>query len=546
MNITTDSDTALLEEPFVNLGNIQGNIIHGFNKSHQVLLGLKVVSRDGAREWIQCIHNQITPASEVHIFRKLRQVMIRRLGQEPKHLSVSWVNIAFSAQGLRKLIERPDEVDEFEDEAFKLGMPARSSSIGDPSNDENVTGSPRNWKVGGEATNIPDILLILASDRADILEEEVKWWKNNINSNMSVDLFYEEPGADLPDKLQGHEHFGFKDGISQPGIRGRGREPPHEFITQRLIDSNDPLVRSFAAPGQPLIRLGQFVFGYDTQDSFTDGIGRPRSAPKWATDGSFLVYRRLKQEVEQFWDFMRTKAAVISSRHGVDIRAEQLAAMLVGRWPSGAPILRTPFQDNAILAGPVRNNHFQFNNPSRVIPINENLNMPPDVENLAAADFDGHFCPRASHIRKVNPRDLSTEQPGGANDTLTRRILRRGIPFGNVLAKDNTSSISTSEDRGLLFLCYQTSIDDQFEFLSRNWMNQEEAPEGNAGSDLIVGQNGSLGENRVRTCSVTFKVNGNIVKETLEIQGDWVVPTGGGYFFSPSLSALSEQFKKTN
>ena len=540
-----DRDAYLVDEPFVDMGDIQGNILHGFNKSHQALLGVKITDAGATRTWLRSIHSQITTALEVDLFRKLRNMMLARLGAEPTELAVTWTNIAFSSAGLRTLARRPQDVDEFEDEAFQLGLAKRSSSLGDPNDAEDQPGSPRNWKVGGKPENTPDLLLLVAADRPGDLATKVDWFKRGIDGSSGLNCFYDERGDDLPGHLAGHEHFGFKDAISQPGIRGRNQNPPHEFITPRLIDAGDSLARSFAAPGQPLIRPGQFVFGYDTQDAFTGGIGRPRGCPTWARGGAFLVYRRLRQDVSRFWKFMEQTAADLSRHSGLEgLKAEQLAAMLVGRWPSGAPVMRTPGADNPALAADQLNNHFQFNNASRIIPFDPSSGLRPDTSHLAPADFDGVFCQRAGHIRKVNPRDLSTEQLGGRGDTLTRRILRRGIPFGTVMPdRSDPASDPLKGDRGLLFLCYQTSITDQFEFLSTNWMNQEIAPEGNGGFDLIVGQNNgnAAGSPRVRRCPFRFKVGGAPTSEEIRVEGDWVVPSGGGYFFSPSLSALREE-----
>ena len=126
----------------------------------------------------------------------------------------------------------------------------------------------------------------------------------------------------------------------------------------------------------------------------------------------------------------------------------------------------------------------------------------------------------------MNPRDRVTDQ-GGPAITLRSQVLRRGITFGS--RYEVTESPDNSE-RGLLFLAYQTSIEQQFELLSRKWMNRPNAPEASSGHDLLVGQ-----EHGTRTARFPSPGLG-----TVEISTDrvWVVPTGGGYFFSPSVSVL--------
>ncbi len=348
-------------------------------------------------------------------------------------------------------------------------------------------------------------------------------------------LTYEERGNDLCGRLAGHEHFGFEDGISQPGIRGRNFEPPHEYLTPRIIDPVDPRALTFSAPGQPLVWPGQFVFGYGFQDDqVPTATGRSKDAPPWARNGSFLVFRRLRQEVKAFWDFMAAECERLSKLPGfANIRAAELAALIVGRWPSGAPVMRTPRSNDTNYASAPANNNFQFGEAGTKILFDPDSGLVPDDLALSPADRPGFICPHTSHIRKVNPRDITPE--GGASaDVLQRRILRRGIPFGKAIAEGNA-------DRGLLFLCYQTSIEEQFEFLVSHWMNQLDRPEFDPGrdQDLLVGQ-GATDGGGVRQALVRRRVDGQVYEATVATSIDWVIPTGGGYFFAPSISAIRE------
>ena len=193
--------------------------------------------------------------------------------------------------------------------------------------------------------------------------------------------------------------------------------------------------------------------------------------PSWAARGSYLVCRRLEQDVAAFWNFV----AEAASRVGVPPLT--LAAMLVGRWPSGAPLMRAPASDNAALAGdPFANNHFVFDDDTRPASMRAISGYAGDTFAQAKADMLGTVCPHFAHIRKANPRDSATDL-GKPDDTLMRLILRRGIPFGPpVVGVKRPSPKLLAQERGLMFVCYGSTIEDQFEFLTRRWANSAIQP----------------------------------------------------------------------
>src|SRR6202043_1808032 len=118
----------------------------------------------------------------------------------------------------------------------------------------------------------------------------------------------------------------------------------------------------------------------------------------WAKNGSYMVFRRLEQRVPEFNTFLRAQAA----RFGM--YPELLAARMVGRWRSGAPLELAPLDDKPSLAADDRrDNDFGFGD-----------------------DPDQRKCPYAAHIRKVYPRD---DAPSGAAEAQRHRIIRQGIPF---------------------------------------------------------------------------------------------------------------------
>jgi Dyp-type peroxidase family len=539
-----------ISEPLLEAAEIQGNILGGFNKDHQAVLPLYFDSDSasvaGVRSWLAMLIGEITWLPEVVGYRRTRKMRLVATGVEPSDLPALWMNISFSYPGLRKLSA---DADHFEP-VFRFGLPAGSGRIGDPT----VAGNPghiSSW-IFGRFDNIPDMLAIIAGDDGEAVKTKVdEFIKRAALASVRCPQF--DIGHDLahyPDGgsyESGREHFGFKDGISQPGVRGRISANPDLYVTERMLPADpEGLVSDpeFSAPGQPLVFPGEFVLGYSRQsDTFgrhpalpwvlgTDSAGSGQQAvgPSWAKNGSFLVYRRLRQDVPAFNRFLKARRDDLAQfPEFKTLTVDQLGAMLVGRWHSGAPLLRSPSDDNPYLGkAEGANNAFGF----------QSVSPASDGFPNALPDPLGEICPAAAHVRKVNPRDLPTDQ-NGPNATLVRRILRRGIPFGPPIQLGATEDPEGS-DRGLLFLSYQASIRDQFEFLSTTWVNDKSKPTPqytpNSGFDMIIGQNPE--GDRLRFCLVgPF---GRRIDTDHGPDKPWVVATGGGYFFTPSRSAIRD------
>ncbi|WP_323073700.1 Dyp-type peroxidase [Mycetohabitans endofungorum] len=518
-----------MQEPRLDVDDIQGNILAGFNKDFQMLVGLKIDNVTMAKQWLLAIRDSISTTVEVLQFNRLFSAMRKRVGRDPHGLASTWLNVAFSHGGIAKLTSTA-EADSIPDDAFRHGMPARSGTLGDPA-DPSHSESPyhySNWKVGGPDA-IPDILLIIASDRPELADEAVAHALQATGASGLAQV-YRELGSTRSDQ-PGHEHFGFKDGISQPAVRGTVSGAPDDYLTPRLIDPSDPHAASFAQPGRPLVMPGQFVLGYDGQNLETGAIqpADPLLAP-WLKNGSFLVFRRLKQDVAAFRSFVKDAERSLKPLLP-EMRAEHIAAAFVGRWPNGEPLVRAKNGPDPEMTGPIAANAFVYANPMPTIKLAPGV--PPDATPPAPNDYDGYICPHWAHIRKVNPRDEVTNL-GDEFDTRTRLMIRRGIPYGKSLPLEAQDD---QEDRGLLFLSYQASIVDSFEKITSDWVNQKFTPSP-YGHDPIIGQTGSNGRTRV----VHFKKDHEEVP--LKINQEWVHPTGGGYFFAPSLSAIVGKLAK--
>lgn len=128
---------------------------------------------------------------------------------------------------------------------------------------------------------------------------------------------------------------------------------------------------------------------------------------------------------------------------------------------------------------------------------------------------------------------------GGRDATYSRRVLRTGIPFGKSLANPfgNAQDDPEKGNRGLLFLSIQSSIEAQFEFLVARWMGDPTRPKTPGGHDIVIGQNADPGKERERLCAIFGK---GLQQAQIATKVEWVIPTGGGYFFLPSIRALRQ------
>lgn len=527
------------EEPVLDVDEIQGNIVPGFMKPHQTVLALSLGEVGAAKEWIRALVPSITTLSQcmdsrikVRAHRGLGENRLITLATPAPEVDDAWLNMAVSRNGLAKLLaggQHARDVAAFTDASFQAGMAARATLLGDPT-DASAEGNPARWLFGGPGSEA-DVLLICGADRADRAKALIDGVRDRA-IDCGAHVLYEESGQKL-DPI-GKEHFGFQDGISQPGVRGRLSGDPQSYLTERAIDpAQVPDAWIYGLPGQYLIWPGEFIFGYPgaAADPLTPGVTR-LPGPAWSRNGSYLVFRRLRQDVAAFWTFVENFADGLSRRPGfAGVTAEWVAARLVGRWPSGAPVSRLPDHDDAALGvDRLANNDFGFAADARSTPL-----AAPGRGDWpeATADPLGLTCPLAAHIRKVNAREAPNDM-GGRHASFDRRILRRALPFGPVL-KNPHNDDPVDGNRGILFACYQTSIRDQFEFLCSAWSNSAKRPRSPSGFDMIIGQNARPGAARARSCTLLGR---DASPATLVTVTDFVTATGGGYFFSPSVSAL--------
>jgi Dyp-type peroxidase family len=486
---------------------IQGDLI-GFNKDHQRLVFLHFSEQDSGRAFIGALEPNVASGFEVRAFNDLyKRIRVKRQG-ERGIIQASWTNIALTFSGLQKL--GAGGLDAFPEE-FRAGMAARAGDLGDVGPSE-----PSRWLAPftAGAERQVEAMVILAADDPGDLQASYQRLQQKIAQHNVLELGTQD-GSVRPDDAKGHEHFGFKDGISQPGIHGlttSSKNPtktiePGEFLIGYRDEAGHVSGQPEDAPPTP--QPGDAEYGRPPLPP-----PLPAPMPDWTVDGSFLVYRRLRQDVVAFHAFASAEAG------NLGLAPERLEAKLVGRWASGAPMEPVPGLPATVdpsTADPSQNGHPEVLDDPRINRFGY------------GGDPDGDRVPRAAHIRKSNPRN---QVPPGLAGSDRHRILRRGIPYGPEVATSEpaygTEPVSDDRDRGLLFLCYQASIARGFAFIQQIWVNNAGFPQADDGHDPIISQ-----ELEPRQFHLPPHDGHVDMKQ-------WVFTTGGDYFFSPSIPALKK------
>jgi Dyp-type peroxidase family len=476
MSTTTAKPTPI--KPTLNIDNIQGDVLQGLPKRYQSFVFFDIVHPTQFRQKLQSIIPLITTTTQA--MHDNDAIDAHKAKGEKCLLKLVGTNIAFSQKGLDAL----GITDDLKDPLFLAGQLADASKnaqeggLADPGV---VTGPPTHpttdpaWEPAFKQT-IHGCFLITGESLTTTHERSAHL--DHVLGG-SVKKLFTVRGRVRRGAENGHEHFGFKDGLSQPQIDG--------FNTPN--------------PGQLLTPPGVLLLG-ETGDTIS---GRP----DWAKDSSFLVFRKLQQFVPEFNDFLALNPIPdkgLTPAQG----SELLGARLIGRWKSGAPIDLDPIHDNPADAVPSRVNDFDYSDD------------PGQVK-----------CPFSAHLRKTNPRAGFP----GVDAVQLSRIMRQGIPFGPEVDEDEKDAALTLHERGLLFACYQSNITLGFHQLQQRWANSPTfpPPHGN-GLDPIIGQS----VNNPRSTSGTDPQN---LTATLALpKQPFVVPLGGEYFLSPSISALKTKF----
>jgi Dyp-type peroxidase family len=464
--------------------DIQGIVASGYKHlDHARFVFLKIVDSKAAKNWLSKIVDQITTAKHPGDI-KCNSCL---------NLAVSWQGL--DELGVSKLIQ------DFPYE-FVKGMNRDQASLilGDLGDS-----SPPNWDYGANPAEPLHVLVLLYGKTFVDLRSSyqqicgLSWLNNGLQIVSEQDAFRRADDSTEP--------FGFRDGISQPPVLGLdGRRQQSEQA----------------------INTGEFVLGYENElrsftripsvDNWEDPSGYLPSHPQhpdrrrgFGVNGTYLVFRKLIQKVDDFWAYIDKmsntdnfrayiKRTSMDPNNQVHAR-ELLAAKMIGRWRGGSPLVMAPKAPGAE-------------------PRNDFLFMTTDP--------DGEACPLGSHIRRANPRD-SLDMPPSRSILMSRRhrIIRRARKFSE-LAKDSPTN-NSKLDQGIYFIALNADLRRQFEFIQQLWINDPSFNGLDNDRDPIAGNNDGKGEFTIQAKPISYHFHG------LE---RFVVTKGGGYFFVPGIRAV--------
>jgi Dyp-type peroxidase family len=372
-----------------------------------------------------------------------------------------WLGIAFTFEGLKALSVPQESLDSFPIE-FRQGMAARAAFLNDVG-----TNAPANWEYPFGTPNAHVALAIYANSDSD-LQKVLNLARKSLHDLNEISVVYRMQFGELPD---GRNPFGFKDGLHNPHVEESG-----------------PAVAGTGAS----VKAGEFVIGYPDERGETAKVPIPLELRR---NGTFVAIRKFHMDVAAFRRYLRAQASSPEEE-------ELIAAKMVGRWRSGAPLVLAPDRDDAALGlDPNRNNDFNY-----------------------ADDMKGLKCPFSAHIRRVNPRDALKHDVVAVN---LHHFLRRGTNYGSPLPEGLLED--DGAERGGVFLLIGANLHRQFEFLQSQWITDGNFIGHGTEQDPLIGNNDGEG---------VFTIPRVPVRRRLHGLPRFVSVRGGEYCFMPGLRAL--------
>ena len=435
---------------------------------------------------------QVTEATRAKHFLKEVRRKVTSMNREKQE---SYVNLGFTGAGLAALGLHQNNIQSFTRE-FREGMVTdhRQRLLGDHDSND-----PQNWKWGGPNNEKIHLILMVFDPGEEHLRQHTQQLLEEFGQS-GLKAVHILDAETFPDDK---EHFGFRDGISQPAIIGSGAEglkidniQPGEFVLGYRNEYN-------VHPDTPLIREVQgemSLLPHDPDGTDQKDLGR---------NGTYFVLRQLKEDVNGFWNFLNEKSRNEDGSLNPD-ESTKLAAKMMGRWPSGAPLVKFPDKDPGVLTD---DNDFVYTQTDKL----------------------GLKCPFGAHTRRTNPRDNFEETGPAKSLKLTRkhRIMRRVRSYGEKYVGSATQHTPANEV-GILFGCFNADINRQFEFIQYSWANYPKFKQLYADPDPFIGVKENPPEGAIQQFTIPMETH------STHIDGlkSFVTVKGGAYFFFPSLTAI--------
>lgn len=485
-------DAVPVQSPKIEVADVQGLVARSYKPLAQAFYVPVTFTggADGARRWVGGLASRVTAASVA-----------------TKALKERAINVAFTYDGVQALGLDQTTLGTFSRE-FREGMAEehRQRVLGDTG-----PAAPDQWRWGRPGSGLHAMLFLFAST----VDELAKLLDDEKQQASACGVSLAQPLDSI--MLAGdREHFGFHDGIAQPRVDGlktdsdspgEARIPAGEVV----LGYPNAYGQQPATPSVPVTEAARKLFPVAPPDPYDSTLPERLDLGR---NGSYVVFRQLEQNVKAFWEFLDRQAG------GDAGRRKFLGAKMVGRWPNGAPLMEAPEQEPPEFKAETGNSF------------------------LYRGDLHGDRCPLGSHIRRSNPRDGMGPTPAESLLVADRhRLLRRGRAYGPPLAESfDPGDILAARDegeRGLHFICFNTDLGRQFEFVQNTWANSMKFDGLYADPDPVIGPHADPDAESTHPEEISsFTIQGCPVRHRVNKIPRFVTMRGGAYLFMPGIKAL--------
>lgn len=410
--------------------NVQSNILRYHNRKFSRFIFIRFETKAKAKsvkDWVSSFVNDFKVTSEATGLKDYKNY------KKGKPNNGRIISLHFSASGFQKMGFKKTDDGLPKDPAFWQGMKARGPLLNDP--------DKKTWEASYKKRI--DAMVLVADDANDVIERTTdELAKSLMKKKLGSIIFHENASINKNEQGDKVEHFGYRDGLSQPTFWDKSHLLQDKW--NLVLDNNG--------------------------------------------GGSYLIFRKLEQNVKLF----NEKVAAMSRQ--LQMPESYIGARVVGRYKDGVHLADGWHSSTAKDIDPKR---------------------PTNYDN----DPEGMGCPFHSHTRKMHASSYAEKKS---------RVVRRGATYDNRVDKTNPEP---EKGVGLLFLCYQSNIEEQFETLQAKWANNPNYPKKHTGIDPLIGQSNAS------TARTSRKAGYNTAKESLQLNGT-VTLKGGAYFYAPGIPFL--------